>query len=91
MEALIRPSPATIVVDEERLGVTGGSYGGFMTNWIVRHTNRFKAPSPSVRSRTGSPSMASAISLLLHRVSELRPAVGGSGEAVVSILRSLCK
>ncbi|MDO3411171.1 S9 family peptidase [Saccharibacillus sp. CPCC 101409] len=30
-------------IDEERLGVTGGSYGGFMTNWIVGHTDRFKA------------------------------------------------
>ena len=30
-------------VDENRLGVTGGSYGGFMTNWIVGHTDRFKA------------------------------------------------
>lgn len=30
-------------IDEIRLGVTGGSYGGFMTNWIVGHTNRFKA------------------------------------------------
>ncbi|HOB16396.1 MAG TPA: S9 family peptidase [Defluviitoga sp.] len=30
-------------VDENRLGVTGGSYGGFMTNWIIGHTNRFKA------------------------------------------------
>jgi len=30
-------------VDTDRLGVTGGSYGGFMTNWIVSHTNRFKA------------------------------------------------
>jgi dipeptidyl aminopeptidase/acylaminoacyl peptidase len=30
-------------IDEQRLGVTGGSYGGFMTNWIVGHTNRFKA------------------------------------------------
>ncbi|NJE10661.1 S9 family peptidase [Thermococcus sp. MAR1] len=30
-------------IDEERLGVTGGSYGGFMTNWIVGHTKRFKA------------------------------------------------
>lgn len=29
-------------VDKERLGVTGGSYGGFMTNWIIGHTNRFK-------------------------------------------------
>jgi len=25
------------------MGVTGGSYGGYMTNWIIGHTNRFKA------------------------------------------------
>ncbi|OLS33683.1 S9 family peptidase [Bacillus sp. MRMR6] len=30
-------------IDADKLGVTGGSYGGFMTNWIVGHTNRFKA------------------------------------------------
>ncbi len=30
-------------IDQERLGVTGGSYGGFMTNWIIGHTDRFKA------------------------------------------------
>jgi dipeptidyl aminopeptidase/acylaminoacyl peptidase len=30
-------------IDAARLGVTGGSYGGFMTNWIVGHTNRFRA------------------------------------------------
>jgi len=30
-------------IDEQKLGVTGGSYGGFMTNWILGHTNRFKA------------------------------------------------
>ncbi|BCB02971.1 S9 family peptidase [Bacillus sp. KH172YL63] len=30
-------------IDETRLGVTGGSYGGFMTNWIIAHTDRFKA------------------------------------------------
>ncbi|RLF90021.1 S9 family peptidase [Thermococci archaeon] len=30
-------------IDPERIGVTGGSYGGFMVNWIVGHTNRFKA------------------------------------------------
>ncbi|MFN2627050.1 MAG: prolyl oligopeptidase family serine peptidase [Gaiellaceae bacterium] len=30
-------------LDEERLGVLGGSYGGYMTSWIVSHTNRFKA------------------------------------------------
>ena len=30
-------------IDRERLGVAGGSYGGFMTNWIVGHTQRFRA------------------------------------------------
>ncbi|MBU5257502.1 S9 family peptidase [Tissierella praeacuta] len=30
-------------IDRERIGVTGGSYGGFMTNWIIGHTKRFKA------------------------------------------------
>ncbi len=30
-------------IDEDRVGVTGGSYGGFMTNWIIGHTDRFKA------------------------------------------------
>lgn len=30
-------------IDQQRVGVTGGSYGGFMTNWIIGHTNRFKA------------------------------------------------
>ncbi|WP_353854650.1 S9 family peptidase [Bacillus sp. Bos-x628] len=31
------------ILDETRLGVTGGSYGGFMTNWIIGQTDRFKA------------------------------------------------
>jgi dipeptidyl aminopeptidase/acylaminoacyl peptidase len=30
-------------LDAERLGVLGGSYGGFMTSWIIGHTKRFKA------------------------------------------------
>ena len=29
--------------DPERLGVLGGSYGGYMTSWIVSHTDRFRA------------------------------------------------
>lgn len=29
-------------IDKDRVGVTGGSYGGFMTNWIIGHTDRFK-------------------------------------------------
>jgi dipeptidyl aminopeptidase/acylaminoacyl peptidase len=30
-------------VDPDRLGVLGGSYGGYMTSWIIGHTHRFKA------------------------------------------------
>lgn len=30
-------------IDRHRLGVTGGSYGGFMTNWIIGHTTIFSA------------------------------------------------
>jgi dipeptidyl aminopeptidase/acylaminoacyl peptidase len=30
-------------IDPERMGVTGGSYGGYMTLWIIGHTDRFKA------------------------------------------------
>ncbi|HMJ26846.1 MAG TPA: S9 family peptidase, partial [Pyrinomonadaceae bacterium] len=30
-------------IDQDRMGVTGGSYGGYLTNWILGHTDRFKA------------------------------------------------
>lgn len=40
VEAVLQKHPW---IDRERLGVTGGSYGGFLTNWIVGHTNVFKA------------------------------------------------
>src|SRR5882762_517864 len=30
-------------VDPDRLGVTGGSGGGLLTNWVIGHTQRFKA------------------------------------------------
>jgi dipeptidyl aminopeptidase/acylaminoacyl peptidase len=33
------------VADENNMGVMGWSYGGFMSSWIVGHTNRFKAAS----------------------------------------------
>lgn len=30
-------------IDAKRMGVTGGSYGGYMTLWIIGHTDRFRA------------------------------------------------
>jgi dipeptidyl aminopeptidase/acylaminoacyl peptidase len=33
------------IVDPDRLGAMGASYGGYMTDWIVTQTNRFKAAS----------------------------------------------
>ena len=30
-------------IDTERMGVTGGSYGGYMTLWVIGHTHKFKA------------------------------------------------
>lgn len=30
-------------IDENKLALMGGSYGGFMTNWIICHSHRFKA------------------------------------------------
>jgi len=33
------------IADPERLGVMGASYGGFMTNWMITQTGRFKAAS----------------------------------------------
>lgn len=29
--------------DPDRMGVLGGSFGGYMTNWVVGHTDRFAA------------------------------------------------
>lgn len=40
VEAVVKSNPW---VDQNRLGVTGGSYGGYLTNWIVGHTDRFHA------------------------------------------------
>jgi dipeptidyl aminopeptidase/acylaminoacyl peptidase len=40
VDAALRQNPW---IDTGRMGVTGGSYGGFMTNWIVGHTTRFQA------------------------------------------------
>jgi dipeptidyl aminopeptidase/acylaminoacyl peptidase len=30
-------------VDDSRIGVTGGSYGGYITAWLIGHSDRFRA------------------------------------------------
>jgi dipeptidyl aminopeptidase/acylaminoacyl peptidase len=30
-------------IDSSKLGIMGGSYGGYMTNWVIGHTHDFKA------------------------------------------------
>ena len=37
-DAVLKAYPA---IDPNRVCETGGSYGGFMTNWIIGHTDRF--------------------------------------------------
>ncbi len=39
----ITAAEAAVPIDEHRLGLTGWSYGGFMTMWGVTQTNRFRA------------------------------------------------
>jgi dipeptidyl aminopeptidase/acylaminoacyl peptidase len=43
-------------IDEQRLGIQGLSYGGYMTNWAITQTQRFKA----AVSRNGVSSLTSA-------------------------------
>ncbi|MCR3906646.1 MAG: S9 family peptidase [Tenericutes bacterium] len=39
-DLVLKKTPA---IDSEQVFLTGGSYGGFMTNWMVGHTHMFKA------------------------------------------------
>ena len=43
-------------IDRDRRGMTGGSYGGFLVNWIIGHTNQFAASvtQRSISNRTSS-------------------------------------
>ncbi len=43
LDAVVDHVVAQGYVDESRMGVTGGSYGGFMTLWVVGHSKRYKA------------------------------------------------
>ncbi len=59
-------------VDIDRLGVGGGSFGGFMTNWIVGHTDRFKA-AVSMRSISDFVSDYRACDIALWNDQEMGP------------------
>jgi dipeptidyl aminopeptidase/acylaminoacyl peptidase len=43
VQAVIAFMKALPFVDTARLGVMGGSYGGYMTNWVIAHTHEFAA------------------------------------------------
>ncbi len=43
VDAAERAAPADAPIDDRRLGITGGSYGGYMTMWAVTQTHRFRA------------------------------------------------
>ena len=41
IQAVTRFLKSQPMVDPKRLGVMGGSYGGYMTNWVIGHTREF--------------------------------------------------
>jgi dipeptidyl aminopeptidase/acylaminoacyl peptidase len=43
MTSLDQAISRTDAVDVSRMGIGGGSYGGYMTNWVIGQTNRFSA------------------------------------------------
>ncbi|MBL1216276.1 MAG: S9 family peptidase [Planctomycetes bacterium] len=43
MQAVMEFMKSTKGVDSKRMGIMGGSYGGYMTNWAIAHTNEFAA------------------------------------------------
>ncbi|MCA9117639.1 MAG: S9 family peptidase [Planctomycetaceae bacterium] len=43
MQAIIEWMQQQPGIDSGRMGVTGGSYGGYLTNWIIGHTDAFAA------------------------------------------------
>ncbi|MCH8043571.1 MAG: S9 family peptidase [Planctomycetes bacterium] len=43
IQAVTRFMQQQTYVDNKRLGVLGGSYGGYMTNWVIGHTRDFSA------------------------------------------------
>ena len=68
------------VADGERMFVSGGSYGGFMTSWIVGHSDRFRAAAGGGGRRRPDEHGAHDRDPRLLRVQHGRHAVDGADE-----------
>jgi len=72
MSSLDQLIERTGYLDTNRLGVGGGSYGGYMTNWIIGQTNRFSA-AVAMRSISNLVSEYSQHDIVLWGVLQLGP------------------
>ena len=72
MSSLDQVIERTGYIDNNRLGVGGGSYGGYMTNWIIGQTNRFSA-AVAMRSISNLVSEYSQHDIVLWGVLQLGP------------------
>ena len=72
MSSLDQVIERTGYIDTNRLGVGGGSYGGYMTNWIIGQTNRFSA-AVAMRSISNLVSEYSQHDIVLWGVLQLGP------------------
>ncbi|TMC51571.1 MAG: FHA domain-containing protein [Chloroflexi bacterium] len=72
MSSLDQLIDRTGYIDTTRMGVGGGSYGGFMTNWIIGQTNRFSA-AVSMRSISNLVSEYSQHDIVLWGTLQLGP------------------
>ena len=72
MSAVDQIIERTEYVDTHRIGIGGGSYGGYMTNWVIGQTNRFSA-AVSMRSISNLVSEYSQHDIVLWGVLELGP------------------
>ena len=72
MSSLDQVIERTGYIDTNRLGVGGGSYGGYMTNWIIGQNNRFSA-AVAMRSISNLVSEYSQHDIVLWGVLQLGP------------------
>jgi dipeptidyl aminopeptidase/acylaminoacyl peptidase len=72
MSALDQIIERTGYVDTARMGIGGGSYGGYMTNWVIGQTNRFSA-AVSMRSLSNLVSEYAQHDIVLWGTLELGP------------------